>query len=42
MTTGGWIWMLVSLGAVWGLAAWCYRKVLSTPQEEKVPTGFGP
>jgi hypothetical protein len=28
MTTGGWIFMIVSLGSVWGLAIWCYRRVL--------------
>jgi hypothetical protein len=43
MTTGGWILMLGSLGIVWGLAIWCYRKVLSAPAKpEKVPPGFGP
>jgi hypothetical protein len=42
MTTGGWIMMTVSLAAVWSGAFWCYRKVLSSPQEEKVPVGFGP
>jgi hypothetical protein len=28
MTIGGWIFMSLSLAFVWGLAAWCYRKVL--------------
>ena len=42
MTAGGWVTMILSLGLVWGAAIWCYRKVLSTPQEEKVPIGFGP
>ena len=42
MTTMGWIFMTLSLSAVWGGAFWCYRKVLQTPQEEKVPVGFGP
>jgi len=43
MTTAGWIMMAVSLGIVWSLAIWCYRKVLSTPQQkEEVPPGFGP
>jgi hypothetical protein len=28
MTTGGWLFMLGSLAAVWGLALWCYREVL--------------
>jgi hypothetical protein len=42
MTTFGWIFMTVSLVGVWGGAFWCYRKVLQTPQEEKVPIGLGP
>lgn len=42
MTTAGWIWMVVSLVFVWGLSGWCYAKVLMTPQDEKVPTGYGP
>ena len=29
MTTGGWIFMTLSLAFVWGLALWCFRKVLS-------------
>jgi hypothetical protein len=29
MTTGGWIFMTLSLAFVWGLAIWCYRKILS-------------
>jgi hypothetical protein len=28
MTIGGWIFMSLSLAFVWGLAIWCYRKVL--------------
>lgn len=42
MTTGGWIMMGVSLAAVWLGAFWCYMRVLTSPQEEKVPAGFGP
>jgi len=29
MTTGGWIFMVVSLAFVWGLALWCFRKILT-------------
>ena len=29
MTTSGTILMVVSLIGVWGLAFWCYRKILS-------------
>lgn len=42
MTTGGWITMILALGIVWSCAIWCYRKVLSSPQDERVPPGFGP
>lgn len=42
MTTFGWIFMTVSLTCVWGGAFWCFKKVLETPEEEKVPIGFGP
>ncbi len=42
MTTGGWIMMAVSLIVVWGGCGWCYKKILSSPEEEKVPVGFGP
>jgi hypothetical protein len=34
--------MSVSLLVVWVGAALCYRRILSSPQEEKVPIGFGP
>lgn len=42
MTTGGWITMIVSLAAVWAGALWCFRRVLVSPQDERVPPGFGP
>jgi hypothetical protein len=41
MTIGGWITMIVSLTVVWGGTFWCFRRVLSSPQEEKAPPGFG-
>jgi hypothetical protein len=28
MTTAGWIFLIVSLTFVWGLAGWCYWKLL--------------
>ena len=31
MTAGGWILLVVSLSFVWGLAIWCYWKILSVP-----------
>jgi len=42
MKPGGWITMTVSLVFVWGLTIWCFKRVLSTPEEEKAPPGFGP
>jgi len=42
MSLGGWITMGASLIFVWVLTIWCFRRVLKTPKEEKVPTGFGP
>lgn len=33
MTTSGIVLMVVSLTFVWGLAIWCYRKILSDPQD---------
>jgi hypothetical protein len=42
MTTLGWVFMTLSLVMVWGGAFWCYKRVLQTPAEEKVPSGYGP
>ncbi|MFM8910876.1 MAG: hypothetical protein ACKOH8_09985 [Gemmatimonadota bacterium] len=42
MTTLGWIFMTASLLLVWVGTVWCYKRILSTPQEEKAPSGFGP
>jgi hypothetical protein len=32
MTTTGWIFLVASLGFVWGLVIWCYVKVLAAPE----------
>jgi hypothetical protein len=32
MTTSGWIFMVLSLAFVWGLAIWCFREILSDPE----------
>jgi hypothetical protein len=32
MTTGGILFMTLSLTFVWGLALWCYRRVLRAPK----------
>ncbi len=31
MTLGGWILLVGSLTFVWGLAGWCYYKILTGP-----------
>lgn len=36
MTTLGWIFMLTSVGAVWGMTIWCFRKVLTTKDDSFV------
>jgi len=41
LTMGGWVTMLASLVLVWGGTFWCYKKTLSSPQDEKVPPGYG-
>ncbi len=42
MTPLGWIFLLLSLAFVWGLAGWCYVKVLTAPREiEKPPDSLG-
>ena len=40
MTPGGWITMLLSVGTVVTLFAWCVRKVLTTPDEPEKVHGF--
>lgn len=42
MTLGGWLTMLLSLAVVWGGTFWCFAKVLSAPEAEQAPIGFGP
>ena len=45
MTLGGWVFMLTSVACVYGLAFWCFRKVLTTrtpdarehPADERQP-----
>lgn len=36
MTSGGWITMIFSVGAVVALFAWCIFKVLTTPEQPPV------
>jgi hypothetical protein len=35
ISAAGWLFMIVSVGFVTVLAAWCYRKVLALPPEER-------
>ena len=35
MTISGWILLVGSLSFVWGLVAWCYWKVLTTPEAKE-------
>ena len=37
MTTGGWVFMTLSLLFVWGLTGWCFFKVLTVPEEIETP-----
>lgn len=36
LTPAGWAMMLVSLSFVWGLAIWCFRRVLTAPPDDHV------
>jgi hypothetical protein len=36
MTPGGWTTLIASTVAVWGLAIWCYYRVLTAPPEEGI------
>ena len=40
MTIGGWIIMLLSVGTVTTLFAWCIYKVLTSPSESEKLHGF--
>jgi hypothetical protein len=44
MTPAGWIFLVVSLTFVWGLAIWCFRKVLTAPPdvEEEIAKDLEP
>jgi hypothetical protein len=37
MTPMGWLFLLTSLTVVWGLALWCYYKVLSVREDPPDP-----
>lgn len=40
MTAAGWLIMILSVGSVCALLAWCIYKVLTTPQETERIHGF--
>lgn len=40
MTLGGWINLILSVGSVTALFAWCVYKVLTTPAESDKMHGF--
>ena len=35
MTIGGWVLLVGSLSFVWGLAGWCYWKILRGPDGDR-------
>jgi choline-glycine betaine transporter len=42
VTTAGWIFMLTSVGFVWGLMIWCFSKVLTSAKTiQKPPDSLG-
>ena len=40
MTSGGWINMIISVGSVTALFAWCVYKVATTPEKVEKLHGF--
>jgi hypothetical protein len=44
LTIGGWIFMILSCGAVTALVVWCFRRVLTHPEKKEpdLPPGLGP
>ena len=41
MTIGGWVFLTLSLVFVWGLAIWCFAKVLGGADIETPPESLG-
>ncbi|MEZ6036725.1 MAG: hypothetical protein R3F29_04550 [Planctomycetota bacterium] len=44
LTTAGWIFMILSIGAVTTLVVYCYKRILTHPEmdEPDLPGGLGP
>jgi hypothetical protein len=44
LSTGGWIMMILSIGAVTSLVVFCYRRILTHPEDDEpdLPGGLGP
>lgn len=44
LSTGGWIMMILSIGAVTTLVIYCYKRILTHPEmdEPDLPGGLGP
>ena len=38
MTSGGWLFLLISLAFVWSITIWCFYKVLSLPAAHGDPS----
>lgn len=43
MTLGGWVFLILSTAAVWGMTLWCYWKVLTIKDDHvvKPPDSLG-
>jgi hypothetical protein len=37
MNAWGWLFMITSLGFVWGLTIWCFYKVVTSPEPPPEP-----
>lgn len=44
LSTGGWIMMILSIGAVTALVVFCYKRILTHPEQDEpdLPGGLGP
>ena len=44
LSAGGWIMMILSIGAVTALVVFCYRRIMTHPEQDEpdLPGGLGP